>query len=304
MSKNLSLNIIPATKNFQILEIHLNDNGLIEPADLRNLKLPIGLDYTKGVVISGKAPVWLFAFLSHELHIAKWVATFDPRVGAVVVQSHNISSPQKGDVIPPNKIIRYFSELKEVKKKISAPVKLRSKVICIVGPANSGKSVFIRELRKELNKKLNSKFRKDFYIVRACPDGEGDWFGDINAEEGRLYRAKKTFNDEFIAKIVSDIKNIKKTKKYILVDCGGKIDLKNQLIFNECTHALIVSNSMDKTNEWIGAVKASELKISAIIHSKQYDISNKTGENEYEIGKLYRENNKIQLPPDLINQIK
>jgi len=75
------------------------DNGIISPKDLKNLKLPDGVDFRKGVILYGKGPVWLYAYLSHELHIAKWVETFDPRVGAVVVQSYDANSPQVGDVI-------------------------------------------------------------------------------------------------------------------------------------------------------------------------------------------------------------
>ncbi|MCS7179854.1 MAG: CRISPR-associated ring nuclease Crn3/Csx3 [bacterium] len=44
---------------------------------------------TKGVVLSGRAPVWVYAFLTHYFHPRPFVATFDPRLnGAVVVCSH------------------------------------------------------------------------------------------------------------------------------------------------------------------------------------------------------------------------
>ena len=303
MSNNLALKVIPATRNFQILEIELKDNGQIEPDDLKKLKLPKGLDFTKGVVIFGKAPVWLFAFLSHELHIAKWVATFDPRIGAIVVQSHGLHSPQKGEIILPGVINKYLTNT-ETKKKISKQKKQpKAKVISIVGPANSGKSVFIKELRKELNKTLGQKYRKEFFIIRACPDGEGDWFGDINPEEGKQYRNKKIFDDDFVNRIVQDIKKIKESKKYILVDCGGKIDKKNQHIFNESTHAIIVTCDKEKVHEWEGALKASELELTAVIHSKTKNISKITGKREFEIGKLFRDNKSVIIPHELIKLI-
>lgn len=93
------------TDQFQLLELTLPDNGIISPEDLKKLKLPDGIDYRKGVIIYGKGPVWLYAYLSHELHIAKWVATFDPRIGAVVVQSHDVNSPQVGDVISSEEVL-------------------------------------------------------------------------------------------------------------------------------------------------------------------------------------------------------
>lgn len=90
---------IIVTDQFQFLEFTLPENGIISPEDLKNLKLPESIDYRKGVILYGKGPVWLYAYLSHELHIAKWLATFDPRIGGVVVQSHDKDSPQVGDII-------------------------------------------------------------------------------------------------------------------------------------------------------------------------------------------------------------
>jgi len=44
----------------------------------------------KGVVISGRGPIWLFCALAHHYHYALWVATHDPRLeGVVVVMSHS-----------------------------------------------------------------------------------------------------------------------------------------------------------------------------------------------------------------------
>jgi len=55
--------------------------------------------YTKGIVISGRGPIWLFGTLIHEFHPAKWVACFDPRLGGgVVVQSHD-PEVKVGDVV-------------------------------------------------------------------------------------------------------------------------------------------------------------------------------------------------------------
>lgn len=52
------------------------------------------------VVLEGRAPIWRYAMALHKLHgsPAAAVAVYDPRLGAVVVQSH---SPEykDGDVI-------------------------------------------------------------------------------------------------------------------------------------------------------------------------------------------------------------
>jgi CRISPR-associated protein Csx3 len=42
----------------------------------------------RGNIISGRGPIWGYAMIIHASHPAKWVATLDPRLGAVIVQSH------------------------------------------------------------------------------------------------------------------------------------------------------------------------------------------------------------------------
>ena len=83
---------------FSVLSFDL-PGGIITPEQLIKLAVPtVPLD--QGIVISGRGPVWLFAFLAHHFHPARWVATHDPRLGgAVVVQSH-VSDTVVGDVIP------------------------------------------------------------------------------------------------------------------------------------------------------------------------------------------------------------
>lgn len=59
-------------------------------------KIPRG----SAVVITGRAPVWRYAMAVHELHgsPAAVVATFDPRLGAVIVMSHH-PAYKPGDII-------------------------------------------------------------------------------------------------------------------------------------------------------------------------------------------------------------
>lgn len=60
----------------------------IEPIDLATCNPP-KVKESKGVILSGRGPIWLFCFLAHYYHPTTWVATYDPRLGgAVVVESH------------------------------------------------------------------------------------------------------------------------------------------------------------------------------------------------------------------------
>jgi CRISPR-associated protein Csx3 len=45
------------------------------------------------VCITGRGPVWLFAMLVHAAHPSPAVATFDPRLGYVVVATHDERFP-------------------------------------------------------------------------------------------------------------------------------------------------------------------------------------------------------------------
>jgi CRISPR-associated protein Csx3 len=74
-------------KDFQIIRIEFE--GILSPDILKSLQLPSGIDHKMGVVISGRAPIWLYAFIVHELHPTAWVACYDPRLGAVVVATHS-----------------------------------------------------------------------------------------------------------------------------------------------------------------------------------------------------------------------
>jgi CRISPR-associated protein Csx3 len=75
---------------YQHLRIQITtENGIISPTDIKGLKLPNTVDYSQGIVLEGKAPIWLYGYLVHECHPAAWVACYDSRLGAVVVATHS-----------------------------------------------------------------------------------------------------------------------------------------------------------------------------------------------------------------------
>ncbi|NJE10068.1 CRISPR-associated ring nuclease Crn3/Csx3 [Thermococcus sp. MAR1] len=80
--------------------VHFEITSPIEPSILKSLKPP-EVNPKKGVVLSGRGPVWLYGFLAHYYHPTAWVATYDPRLGAVVVQSH-VPGVAPGDVFEIN----------------------------------------------------------------------------------------------------------------------------------------------------------------------------------------------------------
>lgn len=82
---------------YQRLHIELTSpDGLIAPQDLTAVRLPELIIWSQGIVLEGRAPIWLYGYLVHACHPAVWVACFDPRLGnmelnaggAVVVATH------------------------------------------------------------------------------------------------------------------------------------------------------------------------------------------------------------------------
>jgi len=52
-------------------------------------------------VLSGRGPIWLYCYLAHYYHPTKFIATFDPRLGGVITESH-ASDYKVGEIIKVN----------------------------------------------------------------------------------------------------------------------------------------------------------------------------------------------------------
>ncbi len=88
-------------EDFSFIEFEL-PSDLIEPGALQHIGLPreVATRRNLGLVISGRGPVWLYAYLVHLAHPFAWVATFDPRLnGGVVVMNHIVGGPTPGSVV-------------------------------------------------------------------------------------------------------------------------------------------------------------------------------------------------------------
>jgi CRISPR-associated protein Csx3 len=82
--------------NFSIQDVRIHaatiitfdiEGGVTTPEEVFGAELPkVPLD--KGVILSGRGPIWLFARLIHHYHPTRWIAVHDPRIGYIVVQSH------------------------------------------------------------------------------------------------------------------------------------------------------------------------------------------------------------------------
>lgn len=304
---NLELHYLDTLHQFQILHFVLTGNGVLEPHSLQGLQLP-PLDYRRGVLLSGKGPVWLFAYLAHLCHPAAWVAIFDPRLGGVVVQNHIASGPQPGSLVVLEQILPF---LKTQPGNDPPPVVTlvphdRSAVVAIVGPPHSGKSVFLHTLQRDLHERMgNELFQRTTFVLRGAPDGEGNWFHEISPGIARIIRHKGAFDDSFVEQFLSALRNVRSSKRLVLIDCGGKIDPRNQRIWNECTHAIIVSHDPHECAHWRGAVEASGLQVMAEMQSTTKSSSHVLSENPLSLvlGPLERHAQTANLPRVLLERI-
>ncbi|ACK41901.1 MULTISPECIES: CRISPR-associated ring nuclease Crn3/Csx3 [Dictyoglomus] len=81
--------------DYTILYFKLKSN--LDPSILKKISPP-KINLRRGLIISGRGPIWLYAYLVHYYHPTPFIAIYDPRIGAVVIQSH-IKSINVGDVI-------------------------------------------------------------------------------------------------------------------------------------------------------------------------------------------------------------
>jgi len=88
--------------DFTVLEFKIDGDGILEPEDLKKIKPP-ELKMHKGLIFSGRGPVWLYAFLTHWAHPFAWVGIYDAHLcKAIVIERHVINAPQLGDTIKIN----------------------------------------------------------------------------------------------------------------------------------------------------------------------------------------------------------
>ena len=88
--------------DYTLVEFDL-EGAIAEPSMLASLAAP-KVDATKGVVVSGKGPIWLHCAIATKYHATAWTATHDPRLGHVVFATHS-KLRKVGEVVPAEPII-------------------------------------------------------------------------------------------------------------------------------------------------------------------------------------------------------
>ena len=240
-------------QRYQLLTIELTSRDrLIEPQDLTDLSLPAGIDTTGGVVITGRAPLWLYTYLVHELHPTAWVACFDPRFNAGVVVATHSRLARVGQVI-----------------SLEPPRSALAPALLVVGPPDSGKSVFSYALFQALLPDC-----PDVFLQRANWDGEGNWILELPLEATpadqetfkRLYKGGLT--ERFFPYQSEAILQLRHQKPLVIVDVGGMVQTAKLPLLEACSHYVIISADPGAVDEWHEfCCDRANLKPVAVIHS-------------------------------------
>ncbi|WP_322512005.1 CRISPR-associated protein Csx3 [Chloroflexus sp.] len=131
--------------------------------------------------------------------------------------------------------------------------------VMIGGPPHSGKSVLVYRLSQILR-----AAQVAHYVLRACPDGEGDWSQEASADRVRLLRQKGQFSSAFVEQVCRDIA---RRHLPLLVDVGGKPTLEQEQILRACTHAVLLAATPEGLAEWRERAERCGLMIIAELQS-------------------------------------
>jgi len=132
--------------------------------------------------------------------------------------------------------------------------------VIIGGPPDSGKSVLTANLTQALRERGVAH-----YVLRACPDGEGDWTHLADQEQVRTLVVPRQWTPSFVDHICRDLE---RRHLPLIVDVGGRPQTWQEVIFDHCTHAILLTKDEDSHRVWLDRVTDHGLILLADLRSK------------------------------------
>lgn len=138
----------------------------------------------------------------------------------------------------------------------------RFTAIFIGGPPHSGKSTLAHRLSSVLHSQGISH-----YLLRANPDGEGNWYYEANDTIIHYLRRnnKKGWSQNFTHFIEQAIIN---APLPLLVDAGGIPSVETELIASACQGAILIADDPAKLAEWQELLHRAQAVPIAVLTSK------------------------------------
>lgn len=144
---------------------------------------------------------------------------------------------------------------------MSYPSAGRFPAILIGGPPHSGKSVLAQSLTKAL---IGAGMQH--YLLRAAPDGEGNWFHEADRAVAQTLRRKGKFTPAWVERVCLDLAA---RPLPFLVDMGGRPEPWQEAIIDQCTHAILLAPNDDSLAEWRERVARYNLLLIASLTSQR-----------------------------------
>jgi CRISPR-associated protein Csx3 len=132
--------------------------------------------------------------------------------------------------------------------------------VMIGGPPHSGKSVLAYSLSQALR-----AHQVAHYVLRAFPDGEGDWANEADQALVRRVRVKGDATPDWVARMCRDIAN---RHLPLIVDVGGRPKAWQETVFDHCTHAILLTPDEQARSAWRELAARHTLPVLADLHSR------------------------------------
>lgn len=132
--------------------------------------------------------------------------------------------------------------------------------VVLGGPPHSGKSVLAYSLSQTLRRR-----EVPHYVLRAYPpDGEGDWFLDVDAAWVRHLRVKGARSEAWLPPLQRDIA---RRHLPLLVDMGGLPTPEQEALLDACTHGVLLTPDAASHQTWQARFARHGLVLLADLHS-------------------------------------
>jgi CRISPR-associated protein Csx3 len=137
--------------------------------------------------------------------------------------------------------------------------------VLIGGPPNSGKSVLTYNLTQALREQ-----GIQHYVLRAAPDGEGDWVSEAKQSIIRTILVPRTWTPAFVEHVCESLTH---RPLPLLVDVGGRPTPWQEIIFDCCTHAVLLTPDESTHSLWSDLVSRHNLILLADLWSDLHGAS-------------------------------
>jgi len=131
--------------------------------------------------------------------------------------------------------------------------------VLIGGPPDSGKSVLTFHLTQTLR-----QHGTPHYVLKANPDGEGDWTHLADQELVRTILVPRAWTPAFVERICQDIQ---RRHSPLIVDVGGRPQPWQEAIFDQCTHAVLLTRDGASHATWLDLAQHHNLLLLADLYS-------------------------------------